>query len=851
MMTLSTHRRRHLLVAVAAAVAAIGLAAPASAARTPNGAEDFVQLASQGFAVGVDGPHPEGSRSNNYSWAGAWFRGRLLIGTNRNIVCFIGIPGTPGCPANGIPRPVDAAEMWSYTPAGQGGIDGRWKRVFVSPEAFPTAIPGAPRDVGFRGMRVCSAGGTKRLWVGSFGLGGRVLWSDDGLRFEPTSNLGLFNSAAEVASGVADFGIRALACWKGRLFAAPAGSRRDPDVPVHPVLFMNDDPTDPLSEWETAARLKTQPGVGDVGNIAIFEMQVFKGALYLGISNRTTGLEVWKGTGCEPPPGPCEITWKKVVDNGAGRPIRPGGAPDNGGVLSMAGFNGALYLGVSESASRSPLAELIRIHPDDTYELVVGQPRNPDAMPDNFVCNRSADGSTCQPLSGYGAGFGGPPATRGGYARYVWRLAAHEGYLYAGTLDRGSGSSIENPPGFDLWRSRDGVTFSHVDDDGLGNRFNYGIRTLLSVKGWPGGPALVLGTANPYTSETGANGGTGGLEIWVGTCAAPPGDPTAIPGPVLADYGVPGVQLVPDTDQNGSVDVRLDGSASYDPACGRIVRYEWYEGDVSKGPLGAAKPFATGKRTDVELPTGSDFTDYTFTLRVIDEDGAESRAPITFRASHNRPPTVEYALDPAPSYQGGEYFLTILDFDRKGFVRLPLGGTCTDPEQKLVSCGWTATPGITIVDPGTPYTTAVIPVQGYSLGSRRTIRLTAVDDHGYRTVVAVNVSAFAATHAISLTSIVPAAPAVSGVEQQVIVTVTNSGNYVELVDVSLVDESGGQVSPLVQPVSIPAGGQVTVVFAWQPTRPGPHVLAASAGPVQGETNVADNVLRATFEVASG
>ena len=66
--------------------------------------------------------------------------------------------------------------------------------------------------------------------------------------------------------------------------------------------------------------------------------------------------------------------------------------------------------------------------------------------------------------------------------------------------------------GFHLWGSDDGITWSLVSDDGFGNRFNQGVRKLESS---PLG--LFVGTANPFTLEEGANGGTGGGEVWLGS----------------------------------------------------------------------------------------------------------------------------------------------------------------------------------------------------------------------------------------------------------------------------------------------------------------------------------------------
>ncbi|MBM3290110.1 MAG: hypothetical protein FJY92_08170 [Candidatus Hydrogenedentes bacterium] len=55
--------------------------------------------------------------------------------------------------------------------------------------------------------------------------------------------------------------------------------------------------------------------------------------------------------------------------------------------------------------------------------------------------------------------------------------------------------------GADLWRSPDGIHWSPVFLNGLGDTYNFGVRTLTSVAG-----DLYLGVANPWD----------GLEIWRG-----------------------------------------------------------------------------------------------------------------------------------------------------------------------------------------------------------------------------------------------------------------------------------------------------------------------------------------------
>ena len=73
--------------------------------------------------------------------------------------------------------------------------------------------------------------------------------------------------------------------------------------------------------------------------------------------------------------------------------------------------------------------------------------------------------------------------------------------------------------GFDLWRTRDGRTWSPVTLNGLGNAYNYGVRTLVSSRS-----GLFVGTANPFGPEVPARlarGWTyvpnpdGGAEVWL------------------------------------------------------------------------------------------------------------------------------------------------------------------------------------------------------------------------------------------------------------------------------------------------------------------------------------------------
>ncbi|HEV7860309.1 MAG TPA: hypothetical protein VGO91_16955, partial [Pyrinomonadaceae bacterium] len=168
--------------------------------------------------------------------------------------------------------------------------------------------------------------------------------------------------------------------------------------------------------------------------------------------------------------------------------------------------------------------EIIRIHPDDSWDLVVGTVQN------------TPQGRKV-PLSGMGPGFDNF------FSGYIWRMTVHDGWLYVGTFDwsvflpyanrprmlpwlkkhvrqYGVDNIVQYASGFDLWRTRDGINWSNVTHNGFNNPYNYGARTMVST---PYG--LFIGTANPFGPEVVARLATGwiyvpnpqgGAEIWLG-----------------------------------------------------------------------------------------------------------------------------------------------------------------------------------------------------------------------------------------------------------------------------------------------------------------------------------------------
>jgi hypothetical protein len=155
-------------------------------------------------------------------------------------------------------------------------------------------------------------------------------------------------------------------------------------------------------------------------------------------------------------------------------------------------------------------AEMIRIYPDDTWELVAGTPRfTPHGLK--------------RPTSGMLGGFDDR------FTHAFWRMAEFEGWLYVGTAGwkwmptylRGRTDLSEaqlrylreetakrRDGEFCLWRTCDGDHWHAVTRTGFpgGNPNNYGIRELVSTP---------VGLFVLPTNKFGAKGG-GGLEIWWG-----------------------------------------------------------------------------------------------------------------------------------------------------------------------------------------------------------------------------------------------------------------------------------------------------------------------------------------------
>jgi hypothetical protein len=471
---------------------------------------DFRPVAVAGFGDG----------GNSYAHSMLWFRDRLYLGTVRHLLCLLK-SSQPRMPHFMEPWPVAypgdiftldlRARIFTYDP-----VHDTLRDVHVSPVVRGPKGHRVPRDIGYRGMASFrgAGDGAEALYVttvssDSRGPGAQVLRSDDGATFTPACEPGLGDPSVST--------FRSIVAFHDHLFVTPTGQRQAWNTARAPIVHACRNPA--AEPWRPAS----PSGLGNAGNTVVFEMDTFGDHLYAGTFNAKSGYEIWKtaADGSRLP-----FRWHRVVDHGAYR------GNLNEAATSMCAFNGALYVGSGiqnggfdrTNGIGPAAAELIRIHPDDSWELVAGTPRE------------TPDGPKA-PLSGLGPGFDNP------LAGYIWRMEVHEGWLYAGTFDvsvflpyanrtrlapwlqrslrwTGMDELVLGHGGFDLWRTQDGVRWSNVTRTGLGNPFNYGARTLASS---PHG--LFVGTANPFGPEVAVRVGAnwryvpndrGGAELWLG-----------------------------------------------------------------------------------------------------------------------------------------------------------------------------------------------------------------------------------------------------------------------------------------------------------------------------------------------
>jgi hypothetical protein len=468
----------------------------------PYGSENFHQAAPRGF----------GDFNNSWAQAMIWWNGNLYVGTARDSTCtsdyaiwqYIELnvslsfantyyPYPPTDPdltcAPGPLLPLQA-EIWRSPGSGS------WTRVYQSPAVIPNPGPGygqpapvgaplLPYEIAIRDFaQVTEPNGTNALYAFTVNSGimwdqtkippPRILRTTDGVNWAPLpQDAGTFLATLPFSSDHTSF--RVGVTYNGQLFAICG------PVEGEGTVIASANPAAGDNTWFVA----TPPGM------QFYDMAVFNGWLYLGGYDSTgTMYQVFKTNAQGPPPYQL-IT---IVPQG-GYLTNPF---PSASVVSMLVHDNRLYVGTAT------FTEVIRINTDDTWDLVVGIPRQ--------VPTSSGGLAWKYPLSNLGAGFG---LTLNDHA---WQMDDDNGYLYIGTYNASTasrlapnGSVLFPYMGAHLYSTASDWYFNPVTTNGFGSTsaisstgylnqldphggiFDYGFRTMANT---PAG--FFVGTANDY-----------------------------------------------------------------------------------------------------------------------------------------------------------------------------------------------------------------------------------------------------------------------------------------------------------------------------------------------------------------
>lgn len=507
-----------------------------------------------------------GDGHNTWAWSMQWFKGKLYVGTGREIACVTtatamlqtGLPLYPpnnsNCPADYHHLPLQA-EIWQYTPATR-----IWVRVYQSPNAIPIVdSTGAPMmtalDIGYRGMTVVTEpDGTQALYVGAVTSASlfapqsnhaawpppRILRYDGVHPWAPlpqTAGTFLGNLTQGGSQQYPILSVRAAAQLNGTLFlqvgdlqgtgrvistlptlvqnvlsitqAAPmvvtvasvahmasgetltiAGATPSSYNGSYTVTAVDgtsntitlNNTTVPGSAWTTGGTVTTvaNPANGDnafewasptTDQLPVWILEKYNNFLYAGTGfpNGSSQYGVYKtdGTGTAP------YNWTPVVINGA----YAQGLISNY-AMSMQVFSdssnclgiGCLYVGTDRPT------ELIRIHPDDSWDLVIGNPRT-------IPAGQPGAGQVKAPISSIGQYFAN------GFNGHFWRMGVGGQGLYLSTWDNSDDDSSQVPLssywsqefGTDVYRTNDGVHWQIVSKIAFGDGANTGGRSYAST----------------------------------------------------------------------------------------------------------------------------------------------------------------------------------------------------------------------------------------------------------------------------------------------------------------------------------------------------------------------------------
>ncbi len=450
----------------------------------------FSRIATGGF----------GDRNNAWNWSMKWWKGKLYVGTGRLVGCVTFAASdaqngthiyppkdSPSCTPDVKDLPL-RAEIWRFTPETK-----RWDRVYQSPLTIPIGDNSSgqtrvtAREIGFRtlftftepdGTDVMYAGGVSANCLygrnpefpnNSFPAP-RILRSTDGVNWTPLpADPGTF--MGDLIKNNTDINVvsfRSMEMYKGELFVTVTNLRGEGFIIAS---------ADPKSGNNAYRRVSP-----DINLLHVWALKLFNNRLYVAGGDRegNTGYTIDWTDASSVTPGTTYYNFNRIIDQGGWQANDQVRSPV---ALTVEVSNNMLYVGTNRKT------EMIRIRPDDSWDVVVGYPRT------------TPTGEYKQPVSGIFNYFNNV------FNAHFWQMRDTSNGLYMGTYDESlslqQAQSI-NPffnaiMGFDLMQSKDGVFWNQVSYSGMGDTGNFGGRSMETS---PLG--FFLGTAR---SE-------GGAQVW-------------------------------------------------------------------------------------------------------------------------------------------------------------------------------------------------------------------------------------------------------------------------------------------------------------------------------------------------
>lgn len=510
-----------------------------------------------------DGIEPGGDRHNSYAWAMGTLSqpggDYLYVGGNRDLIysilrlgglsndaiatVFQGDVGTPSLQSNSPPLVDGRGRVFRYKLDGTG----EWEKIYTSQGWLLTILSLDPLttawvnsgNYAYRGaVNFTDSDEETALYMVTTQNPGRVLKFPENFQ-NGDAPVEVFRIIAQSGLGALEGPLRGMTIHEGELYISTFNNRI-----YKTALPQQQSPLDtaaPATYNATVGWTRVDGGAIPETSGSIWQILSFNGYLYAFLAG--DGFQVYKGM---PTGTNGDWNWQIIVGPGGKYPLPGMGDIYNcNNATATKVFNGHVYVGTMTethlsfitgtfSIDRIKGAQMYRFDANDNWELIIGDvDRNP-----YFTSRRGNYGAgffnqnLMQMLAGYDMSFN----------QYIWWFEEHQGKLYATTFDFSIflkyvnrdlletmditeeqinnilnglaqlNSVKDNPAGFDVYVSSNGLNWSPVTTDGFGDEYNYGGRTMLSTAN-----GLFVGTANPFwgsqvwkLEDTGSGGGGGG-----------------------------------------------------------------------------------------------------------------------------------------------------------------------------------------------------------------------------------------------------------------------------------------------------------------------------------------------------